>query len=377
MKILEKMKYISNGGIEAFVFNTTSKIDNPLLHIDYYSDNAPDEKKHCMNAEKKGRNIILPSRNYRKMCFKPFRVWAKWIDFYRLCKKEKYDIIHIHMCRPYDSMYAAAARLAGKSKIILHSHFAFRTDLRCFEKILNNFFRLLSPKNGMIFLACSDKAAAFMFNKSIIYCKNYIIVKNGIDVDRFSFSEKMRNNIRESYGLKKNFVIGHVGRFAKEKNHSFLLDIFKKASEKNQNCRLLLAGDGELMPQIKQKAISFGIADKIIFCGFVDNTEKLYSAMDCFVFPSLSEGLGIAAVEAQASGLHTICSDTVPSEAAATELCEFLPLSASAEVWADKILSYANGYERRDVSEQIRAAGYDINDTAKKLEEIYIMSEFK
>lgn len=372
IKILEKMKSITNGGTEAFVFNTTLKINNPLLQIDYYSDSAPDEKIYCRKAEKLGRSVVSPSRNYCDIHFMPIRIFFKWLDFYKFCKKEKYDIIHIHMSRPYDSMYAVAAKLAGKCSIIFHSHFGKRTDSKLFEKILNNLFRKAVKRTGDCFLACSIPAAEYMFHKSTVQNNNYIIFQNGIDINRFIYSESIRDEVRNSLGIKSAFVIGHVGRFAKVKNHSFLLDIFSKATEKKQDCLLLLAGDGELMPQIKQKADELGIIDKIIFCGSVNDPEKLYFAMDCFVFPSLFEGLGIAAIEAQASGLHTLCSDTVPQEAAVTGLCEFYPLSVPPEVWADKILSYDNEYERKDMSEQIRTAGYDINDTAQKLQEIYI-----
>ena len=109
-----------------------------------------------------------------------------------------------------------------------------------------------------------------------------------------------------------------------------------------------------------------------MFLGAVDNVSPLYQALDCFVFPSLSEGLGIAAVEAQTAGLVTVCSDGVPRETGITELCSFMPLSASPKEWAEHIISRASGYERKSFADEVRAAGYDIKDTAKQLEKIYL-----
>ena len=371
MKVLEKLRSINNGGIEAFVFNTTLLINNPDIDICYCSDTAPQSVKWTKAIQKTGRKLYCLKTN---SSFDFFCRTSYIFQFYFLCKQHHFDIVHIHMYGAYDAVYAFAAKAAGTKKIIRHSHFGLGADQNIPKKVANSLFRTLCKKSKDICIACSDSAAKYMFGEN-----EYILVKNGIDINRFTFSKAIRNDVRNSLGIKNSFVIGHIGRFSKQKNHLFLLDVFAKTLEKKQNCTLLLAGDGELMQQIKHRAQDLDIIDKIIFCGSVDDPAKLYSAMDCFVFPSFCEGLGIVAIEAQASGLYTICADTVPPEAAVTGLCEFLPLSAPPAVWADKILSYDIGYERRDMSEQIRAAGYNINDTAKKLEELYIniMSESK
>ena len=139
-----------------------------------------------------------------------------------------------------------------------------------------------------------------------------------------------------------------------------------------ENSVLVIAGDGGLSESLNQKADALGISDKVMFLGSVDNVSPLYQALDCFVFPSLSEGLGIAAVEAQTSGLVTVCSDGVPKEAGITELCSFMPLAASPKEWAEHIISRTSDYERRSYADEVKAAGYDIKDTAKQLEKIYL-----
>ena len=166
-----------------------------------------------------------------------------------------------------------------------------------------------------------------------------------------------------------------MGRLCGNKNQSFLLDVFAELMKLRENSVLVIAGDGELSESLKQKANTLGISHKVMFLGAVDDVSPLYQVLDCFVFPSLSEGLGIAAVEAQTSGLVTVCSDGVPKEAGITELCSFMPLTASPKEWAEHIISRASDYERRSYADEVKAAGYDIHDTARQLEEIYLMSE--
>ena len=202
--------------------------------------------------------------------------------------------------------------------------------------------------------------------------KKFVLLKNGIDTSRFAFDAKIRKAERERLGIGDCFAVGNVGRLAPLKNHTFLLDVFAELLKLLEKSVLVIAGDGELSESLRQKANTLGISGKVMFLGSVDNVSPLYQALDCFVFPSLSEGLGIAAVEAQTSGLVTVCSDGVPKEAGITDLCSFMPLSASPKEWAEHISSRTSEYERKSYADEVRAAGYDIKDTAKQLEKVYL-----
>lgn len=366
VKVLEKLKYIENGGIEKFVFDSVSRLDSHTAEAEIYYENKPSTDKYIDFDEKHNIKLICPAQNYASIRFKPFRVLAKWNGFLRYAKENHYDIIHIHLCRPYDGLYAMAAQIAGCKNIILHSHFSERSDCKFFEKILDPIFRTVNRITGSKFAACSESAARYMFGKT-----DFILLKNGIDTSAFSYSVGIRTAERERMKLSDSFVIGNVGRLCELKNQTFLLEIFSEIVKIHSNSILVIAGDGELSDSLREKAKALDISEKVVFCGSVDNVSALYQAFDCFVFPSLSEGLGIAAVEAQTSGLITVCSDGVPKEAAITELCSFMPLSAFPKEWAEHIISVCNGYERRSYAEEIKAAGYDINDTAKQLEKIY------
>ncbi len=366
IRVLEKLKFVSNGGIEAFVFGTSERLNGGNISIEIYSDNMPEVQKYVDMADRCGISFRGSGKNYRSVRIKPLRMFLKWVDFFKFIKENHYDVIHLHMCRPYDVLYAAAARLAGNRHIILHSHFSLRRDASFLEKLSDPVFRALSRKTGYRFVACSEQAAEYMFGN-----QSFFLLKNGIDTDKFSYSPELRITERENLGIDDCFAVGNVGRLCEAKNQSFLLEIFAELLKLRKNSVLVIAGDGELESCLKQKAADLKISEKVIFCGAVDNVSLLYQAVDCFVFPSVFEGLGIAAVEAQTAGLKTICSDTVPKEAAVTELCSYMSLNASPKKWAEHIISQCDGYTRRSYAEEVRAAGYDIADTAKQLEEIY------
>jgi glycosyltransferase involved in cell wall biosynthesis len=169
--------------------------------------------------------------------------------------------------------------------------------------------------------------------------------------------------------LNDHFVVGHVGRFEEQKNHSFLLDVFSELHRQNSEAVLLLAGDGELRKAMEQKAKRLGIADAVRFLGIYANVSELYQAMDVFVLPSLFEGLGIVAIEAQCAGLPVVASDQVPSEANITQNVEYLPLQFPAQKWAIQILQKQN-LGRLDMSAKIREAGYDITAEAVRVEKL-------
>ena len=179
------------------------------------------------------------------------------------------------------------------------------------------------------------------------------------------------SQIERDFNISEEFVIGHIGNFATVKNQSFLVDIFKKVHEKNSKTKLIMVGGCD-RSLIENKVSSLHLENDVIFTGARSDVADLLQAFDVFVFPSLYEGLGIVAIEAQASGLHTICSDVIPKETQITDLIEYVSLEESPEKWADTVLKYNNHYDREDTSKQIRAAGYDIHTTAKKVQSFYL-----
>lgn len=193
--------------------------------------------------------------------------------------------------------------------------------------------------------------------------------------------KKIRREIREKYGLQDKFVIGHVGRFHYAKNHGFLLDVFKECLELNENARLLLAGDGDTKKAVEKKAEEMGIADKVVFTGKVRDPAGLYQAFDMVIFPSFFEGLPGMIVEAVASGLPCLISDTITKEVYIKEYVEYCSLNENASVWAKKAVSLyecvsdnrPDGNRLNDLRgyESLKKMGFDAGEQARMLPEIF------
>lgn len=273
-----------------------------------------------------------------------------------------YSIVHSNMnTLSVFSLYGAKkARVPHR---ILHNHSTAGKGEKknIFKYLLRPFCKFFLTER----LACSRYAGEWMFGKN----SSFKVVNNAIDLSKYKFNQNTRESIRKELGIENRFVIGHIGRFCYQKNQEFLIDIFKEII-KNADAVLLLIGSGETENAIKTKVKNLGLEDRVIFAGNKTNANEYYQAMDVFVLPSRYEGLGMVAIEAQASGLPVICSEEVPPEAAVTGLVKFCPLSAPASKWADTI--FANRVaDRKDTTDEIQKAGYNIITEAKKLEEFY------
>ena len=213
--------------------------------------------------------------------------------------------------------------------------------------------------------ACSHTAAYFLFNGRELREKGFQFIPNGIDVERFRFDPVVRNKVRKQLGLEGQFVIGNLGRLCYQKNQRFLLDVLAEALKSNRNSRLLLVGEGEDRSALEDKARRLGVADMVIFYGTTDHVERLLWAMDVFAFPSLFEGLGIAAVEAQAAGLQVVCSEFVPKEAQITQTICSVPLTTGPGAWAAALME--RSARCPDSADDVICKGFDISGTARKI----------
>jgi len=199
----------------------------------------------------------------------------------------------------------------------------------------------------------------------------YRVLNNAIDANNYAFDLGQRRQIRESLGIPEGtFVVGHVGRFHPQKNHTFLLDVFRELQKKT-NAVLLLVGNGDLRSDMEKKAAELHIADRVIFTGVRNDVPYLMQAMDCFVFPSLYEGLPVTMIEAQASGLPCVVSNAVPMECDVTGLVTYVSLKEETSVWAECVMKQAS-VPRCDKVEQIICEGYDIAANSLWLQNYYL-----
>ena len=282
----------------------------------------------------------------------------------QLMKQEKYDVIHVHGSSSLISVELLAARMAGIPVRITHSH-----NTTCDHKVLN---LLLKPLMNLLCttrLACGEAAGRWLYGR-----RQFQVMKNGVNLDKFCYSAEARDRMRKEYGLKDCRVIGHVGGFNRQKNHTFLLDIFSEAVKADPNARLVLIGDGYLRPQIEEKIKRLHLEEKILLLGLRSDVNELIQGMDVMVMPSLYEGLPLVAVEWQAAGLPVLLTDTITQEAKIADNVEFERLDAPAAVWAKRALQMSALPNNPNAAAQVRAAGYDIADNAQKLRQLYLTS---
>jgi glycosyltransferase involved in cell wall biosynthesis len=219
---------------------------------------------------------------------------------------------------------------------------------------------------------CSKEAAIAVYGKNCVKNGKVWTIPNAIDANRFSYNEKVRNEVRNQLGISDKFVIGHVGRFGFMKNHAYLIDIFNEICKVRNDAVLVLIGKGELENEIKNKAEKLGLADKVYFLGNHSDIERYYQAFDYFVFPSTFEGLPGSVAEAQTSGLRCLVSDKITREVALTELVTYKSIDEPAVNWANEILKNADkAMIRKDYSGEIAAKNFDVRKQAAKLEKFY------
>ena len=289
--------------------------------------------------------------------------------FKELVAEREYDVIHFNLFQGFSLGYIHAAKKCGVPVRIAHAHGGGlrKTATRPLKLLLHRIGRALWLKDATSLLACSDEASDFLFAR-----RADEIVKNGIDTEKFIFSENKRRSVRERLGLSSEPCVGHVGRLSSEKNQTFLLNVHKSLTKLVPDAKLLLVGDGPMREELVKAANELGLGDSVIFYGTSSEVEGLMCAMDAFAFPSIKEGLGIVAIEAQCSGLPVICSDGVPAAASVTPLVQTIPLALGEEAWASALASVLrDGRERRSQGEIIREAGFDSESTSRQIFKYY------
>ncbi len=366
VRVLHILGSMQRGGTESVVFNNYQYIDREKVQFDIVVDNnSPCDVPQ--NIQDMGCRIYRIS---------PYTRLPAYIAAIRdICDKNHYDIVHSHMNTM--SVFALfAAWLAGVPVRISHSHSTAgkgrgETKRNMIKYILRPFSRVFATH----YFACSEYAARWLFGNCAVENGEAVIFKNAISAEKFCYNPDKRKAVRASLGIEEQFVIGHVGRLSPPKNHFFLIAVFNFILKECRDAYLLLVGGigsaGEGIEQeLKEKIEKYGIGDRIKCLGSLEDTSEIYQAMDVFVLPSLYEGLGIASIEAQASGLPCILSDRVPRAAKVNENVKFLSLDEPLEKWASEIIS-SQGI-RGDYAKNIAAAGYDIKEAAKVLEDTYL-----
>lgn len=356
------------GGITNMMINIQERLDRQKINFDYLVFHDRKEPMEKVVQAMGSRKLVASVDN---VSWRFLRRFLRINAVRKVCKKNNVRILHYNADSPADITNIIGAKLGGVKYITFHSHNAGFGMAGKGIHILSFILKPLTPILCNNFWGCSDLAARFLFPKSIIDSGNYSVLPNGIDLKKYDFDISVREQVRGQMGLKGKYVVGHAGRFVAQKNHLFLLDIFQTVYQKNSNAILILFGIGELQERVKEKTRALGIADSVIFYGASNEMHKMWQAVDIFVMPSLHEGLPVTGIEAQASGLPCIFSDTITKEVDVTGKSEFLSLNDKPEVWADRILSHKSDVRESSIF-LLRKAHYDIQETVDIVSDLYL-----
>ena len=362
IRIAQIMGKWLGGGVESVVMNYYRHIDRAKIQFDFICDedstNIPYEEIEKLG----GKVILIPP--YQKV-FKYHK------ELKKVLKDGNYKIVHSHInTLSVFSLYAA--KCAGVPVRIAHSHSTTNKQEKK-KNLLKQVLRPFSKVFAIDYMCCSELAGRWLFGNKEYDNGNVYLLNNAIDLDKFKYDEKIRNDKRKELNISDDtLVIGHVGRFVEQKNHRFLIDIFNEVHKQKENSILLLAGQGPLMEEMKEKVRNLGLEKNVEFLGQRSDINELYQAMDLFLFPSLYEGLGMVVVEAQASGLPCIVSTEIPEIAKVTQKIVFINLDSQIENWIKTIFKYLNNMNRKNINFTDGIEKYDIRKEATKLEKKYI-----
>lgn len=361
IRILHVIGAMDRGGAETMIMNFYREIDKSNFQFDFLVHETRDCDFNQEIRRLGGRIYSVPRyKIYNYVSYK-----KHICDFFE--NHHDYDIVHGHICSCIN-IYLGVAKKYG-IKTIAHSHasnFGVSLDT-LFTKAVSFRTRYLAD----FFFGCSRQAGMDRYGKEIVNSNKFDVLNNGIKTELYLFNNHKRQKIRNELGIEDKIVVGHVGRFTYAKNHEFVIKVFKEIYGMNKDSVLLLFGRGELEDQIREQVRQEGLEKQVYFMGVVENIYDYLNAMDVFIFPSRFEGLGIALVEAQASGLPCVINNALPKEAVILkDVCK-LSLKVGENIWAVACLKLVGETERYQCNLQIKESGYDIEAETLRLEKIY------
>lgn len=357
LRILHIVTYMGRGGLETMLMNYYRHIDKDKVQFDFlvHRDFKADYDDEILSLGGRIYHVsrLVPwSKGYREELKRFFR------------EHPEYKIVHVHQdC--LSSVALQCAKECGVPVRIAHSHNCAQD--KNIKYLIKLHYMKSIPKYATNLFACGEKAGDWMFRG-----EQYQLMNNAIDIKNYEYNCETSQRVRKSLGINDEFVIGHVGRFHPQKNHSYLIEIFNALITKKPNVKLLLIGEGEGKADIVKKVKELGIENKVIFTGMRSDVNELLQAMDVFLFPSLYEGLPVTMIEAQAAGLPCIISDKISKECIVTNgLVSVGKLDESPENWTELILKQKDMI-RENHNEEIIEAGYDIVSAAQNIQNFYL-----
>lgn len=350
----------NQGGAFSVAYEAQKKLQDEYI-FDYFSPDdfvKNDIYKHLLSMGSR----CIGKLDCKNRFLKQYEIY---ISFYKYLMDNNYDTVHIHSDTAWKiSVYYLAAKKAGIKRIVVHSH---SSGINGHYRKINYFLHLITKpivKSAKYRCACSKIAAEWMFDMS----KNVSIIRNGVDIDKFSFNSTARKNIRKKLEIEQKVVIGSVSDFSYQKNPEFLYQLVKEFQNDNKYI-FLFVGNRENGCELKKLIDNDNNIDNVIFAGAVTNVPDYLSAMDVFVLPSRFEGLPMCALEAQVNGLYTIISDKVSDETKCSG--RFSRLKLDTRIWKKEIQNIDFDCNRSNRDSFLDIENASANNMADEFKKIY------
>ena len=368
IRILNVVSTMDMGGAETLIMNLYRNIDREKVQFDFLCHNRIEAKYTDEIRSMGGKMFMVNGITHGGF----FKYKKSLYNFFK--EHPEYQTVHSHNDL-LSGIILTQAKKAGVKNRYSHSHSTYKMS-SIFSKVYAFILKLFFVNSVTHAFACADAAGKALYMGKMK--KNFEVISNGVDTSRFVFTKEKREKILKELGLEDKIVIGHIGRFIDAKNHKFLIKIFNEISKIDDNVRLVLVGEGKLKAETEEQVKNLNLTDKVHFLGSRTDINEILSAFDLLLFPSLYEGLSVAMVEAQTSGVPILASDTVSSEVAITDRVKQISLEKRPEEWAQialELIKENKVTNREEYADKVAKAGFDIKETAKKLQEFYLKTE--
>ncbi len=364
IRILHVIHGMNCGGTENFIMNIYRNIDRTKIQFDFlvhtnkrcFFDDEIERMGGCIYRVPYYNilNIFLYKNSLRRL-FSEHQEWVAVHGHLGSCA-----CIYLRMAKQY-GIYAIA-----------HSH-AIKNTRITMKELIYRFHAYLTRGVADYYMGCSYEAGVDRYGEKIATSNKFKIINNGIKSSDYDYNPQVRAIVRKELGINQRYLIGHIGRFSPVKNHTFMVEVLAELKKSNSDYAMIFVGDGELRESIENYAKRIGVYDSIIFAGIRNDIYRIVQAIDCFIFPSFNEGLGIGLIEAQAAGLPCVANkDGIMPLAKISELVEFIPLNLGVVKWATQINQIRKSHQKRQpMSTIIKNKGFDITDVSKWLEVFY------
>ena len=366
IKVLEFFgEPLNYGGQEAFITNLYSNINKDKIDFTFITPFKCTNMKLVELINKFGGTLIAENQNFNSKFRKKYIIMTakKYIN-------DKFDVVHINSGSIFTLFNVAKiSKKNGVKKVITHSHAGGEVNLK--YKVMKYYSDKNISKYADYFFACSELAGKWKYPENVLKSDKYFVIKNGINLKQYRYNEEKAREYRKKFKYNDEHILINVGRFSKEKNQLFLLDIFNETLKKDKKARLLMVGgEREKLGEIEAKIEELKLKSYVQILQDRNDVSELINMCDVFILPSLWEGLPVTGVEAQANGLPCIFSDAISDEMNISSVYYKLSLNDSAKVWSKKVISLFEN-KRKDTYNEIKKNGFDILDVCNFIEKIY------